>query len=711
MYARAIIDDKLSEFRKKYGWLPEEHSVEEIDLFNKKLESRYVRDKHGDQVFDDSQLTPGIAHWMKNERALVALDCSYFLTRYFWLTENEIQRFAFRSGQKAFYNVVQRLEEKGVSQEIQALKARKQGISTVVEAMMTHSALYVPGARCSIGSADDQKTAVMMDMMYGALEHIPWYIRPTQTKDKRSGRALLQFARIGTSIVVQHGAMRGGIGQGTTPNKIHLSECCDYTNPVAQIEEGLFKAVPSMPYVLMVLESTGNGNTGWWADQWRLNKEKYWLGRSRLLPLFLPWFMTPELYPTDHWLSKFPFPEGWHRDECPEAMAMADKARAFVMSSPMLLEILGRDWILPDRQLWYWQYHYEEAKVRRMEKSWTRQMATDDYDALIGDNDSSFDRDSILQIDSGRQKTCQIYGILGEGIEEKHDPDPMEVDYTEPRVPVEWTTVNDIKLNWMLMPLRGDVEDKNFDPLKKLLVWCPPERGAKYSIGVDTGFGVGGDRSAIEVNRCGEGIVPDEQVAEFAADDITNVELYAWAMCIAAWYGKYMEDGETPRFVIEQRRKYGDSCYHALKLHGFRRHHHFRHYDKKTMRPIQSPNQQEGWWTNEWSRPMLLETYKHATGGNWCKINSRFLLAEMEKSEQIIGSSGKIREDHVTGEHDDRKFAMAMAYFTWHDSDLMAERSKQRYNSPENEDVEIDYGQAVMSVPNPGAEEFFAQYR
>ncbi len=40
----------------------------------------------------------------------------------------------------------------------------------------------------------------------------------------------------------------------------------------------------------------------------------------------------------------------------------------------------------------------------------------------------------------------------------------------------------------------------------------------------------------------------------------------------------------------------------------------------------------------------------------------------------------------------------------------MAERSKQRYNSPENEDVEIDYGQAVISVPNPGAAEWFQQF-
>ena len=53
---------------------------------------------------------------------------------------------------------------------------------------------------------------------------------------------------------------------------------------------------------------------------------------------------------------------------------------------------------------------------------------------------------------------------------------------------------------------------------------------------------------------------------------------------------------------------------------------------------------------------------------------------------------------------------MAMAYFTWHDSDLMAERSKARYNSPENEDVQIDYGQAKIIVPNPGAEDWFSQF-
>lgn len=131
-------------------------------------------------------------------------------------------RFQFRSGQKVFYKICQDLEERGVSIEIQCLKARKQGISTLVEGIMTHSALYIPGAKCSVGSANDQKTYVMMGMMYDALEHLPFWIKPEQTKDKRSGSAILEFAKIGTSIIIQSGAMKGGIGQGTTPTRVHL---------------------------------------------------------------------------------------------------------------------------------------------------------------------------------------------------------------------------------------------------------------------------------------------------------------------------------------------------------------------------------------------------------------------------------------------------------------------------------------------------------
>lgn len=641
-----------------------------------------------------------------------ALSAEYFLTRYFWLTESDIQHFSFRSGQSAFFSVMQILEDLGVSIDIQCLKARKQGITTLVEGCMTHASLMIPGTRCSIGSADDQKTQVMMEMMYGALEHMPWWLSPTQTRDKRAGRALLQFSHIGTMVVIQHGAMRGGIGQGTTPNRVHLSEVCDYTNPVAQIEEGLFKAVPTTPDTLMVLESTGNGNTGWWAEQWRANKENYWKGRARMLPLFLPWFMTPELYPTANWMQKFPFPAGWRRNQTREVEAMTNKAEAYVRNTEVLRRILGDKWRLPDEQMWYWQFNYDDAKLRRTEKSWSRQMPVDDFDALVGDHDSVYGWEVIADIQTKREKRIELFGILGGGIHERHDPAPIEVDYSRSRIAVDWRTPNGIPIEWMLMPLTGNVEDVKFDPLKKLIVFERPQKGARYSIGVDPGTGVGGDRTAICVWRTGHDAFPDIQVAEFASDDIGNTEIFAWVAAIAAWYGQFYEEDSTVRIIIEQKRKYGDSCYHALKLHGFKNHHKFRMYDKKTLRERPSVNPREGWFTNEWSRPMLLDTFKHAVNNGWVKVNSRWLLSEMEGHEQRMTEGGKTRADHASGKHDDRLFAAAMGHFTLHDLDVLIEREHKRCQAPTGE-VEWELNTQPWRGPmisNSAAEDFLALY-
>lgn len=494
---------------------------------------------------------------------------------------------------------------------------------------------------------------------------------------------MLEFQHIGSMIVVQHGAMRGGIGQGTTPNKVHLSEVCDYTDPVAQIEEGLLKAVPLTSETLMVFESTGNGNTGWWAEQWRSNKEKFWLGRAEMLPLFLPWFMTPELYPHPDWVKKFPFPAGWKRGETREVKAMIDKCELYVKSTEILTRILGKNWRLPDEQVWYWQFKYEEAKGRRQEKSWLRQLPCDDIEALIGEHDSVYSHETIAEIQTTRERQAESFGILGGGINEKHDPSPDDVDYAKPRLTVNWEIPNSaIPIEWMLMPLEGDPEHLKFDPMKKLIVYKRPQKGRRYSIAVDPGTGVGGDRTVIEVSEVGNKGFCDIQVAEFASDDIDNVEVFAFVACIAAWYGQYYDDGETVKMAIEQKRKYGDSCYHALKLHGFRNWHKFRMYDKKTLRERPSVNPREGWFTNEWSRPMLLNAFKFAVDNGWYKVNSRWLLEEMEGHEQRITEGGKTRADHARGKHDDRIFSAAIGYFIQHDLDVLMEREHVRCNIP-----------------------------
>lgn len=713
MYAPSIVLDKIARFNEKYGWPLVEHSPDEIDAVNKYIASRYRTAPDGSRYFDDSEWTPRLVRFVQNERALCALSTEYYLTRYFYISaQNRIQRFSFRSGQRAFFSVVQDLEARGQSIEIQVLKARQLGVSTLVEGLMSHSALFIPGAKCSIGSADEQKTYVMMNMMYEALENLPWWLPPARTKDKRSGRGLLEFSHIGTSIVVQSGSMKGGIGQGTTPTRVHLSECCDFTDPVTQIEEGLFKAVHSGPEIFMVLESTGNGNTGWWADQWRNNKEFYWQGRARLLPLFLPWFTTPELYPTPNWIKKFPVPGGWQ--PAPETVTMTNKCELYAHSTDILARILGAQWKLPREQQWFWEFNYQDARRRRTEKSWLRQMPCDDMEALVGDNDSVFDWETIQVVAERRKRGPEVYGIAGEGIAERHDPPPSEVraDARHPWIQVDWTTPNAVKLQWTLLPMLGDPESPSFDPLKKLLVYEHPQAGSSYSIGVDAGQGVGGDRTVISVTKVGSDSFPDVQVAEWASDDIDNVAIYAWAMAIAAYYATAGgEDDKPPKFVIEQRRRYGDSCYHALKLHGFRNHHKWREYDKVTLKPKPTAHAREGFFTNAWSRPMLLGYFKAAVDNGWYTVNSKWLLAEIEGFEQRFTTEGKTRMDHQAGKHDDRIFAAAMSYFSSHDMDILAERMKIRYAAPADDEWVVDLRPWLgPEVKNEIGDDFLREY-
>src|SRR5262249_25160543 len=156
----------------------------------------------------------------------------------------------------------------------------------------------------------------------------PWWLCPQRTKWKWSGNQGMIGFRHGSMIAIQSGEQNTGIAQGWTVTLAHISEVCDYANPKALIEEGLFRAIPTSAKVFLVLESTGNGNTGWWPNQWRDAKEFYHLGRARLCPIFIPWFMASDLYPKPDWLKKFPVPANWIPGD--ETVKHATKCKAYV---------------------------------------------------------------------------------------------------------------------------------------------------------------------------------------------------------------------------------------------------------------------------------------------------------------------------------------------------------------------------------------------
>ena len=499
----------------------------------------------------------------------------------------------------------------------------------------------------------------------------------------------------------------------TAQMAVKNSEVSQYTNPVQQLDEGLFKALHEGPELVVMLESTGDASHNsawWWKEQWEANRDNYWAGRARFLPVFLPWHTTPELYPGEAWLKKFPMPDGWSPND--DTLTHIHRAEAYVHSTEMLRRVMGETWTMPRTQQWYWEFNHEDHKRRRVEKSWYRQMPCDDYEALLGERDkvASDETVEVISASVAKYDSVRVYMLAGDGVEAKREPPESRVWYGEdspPRIRFHWDYQSKAsrkmeRLDWMLVPMAREHE-KVFDPLEKILIYEEPREGFDYSCGADTGTGVGGDRTVLTVTRFGTDAEPDVQVCEFASDSIPASEIYAWISALNAYYSKVMTWRPHPKIAIEMKRKFGDLPYHQTKLLGFRRWHEWGHgFDKKTFEDKVGKHGRIGWFTNEWSRPLLLSAFLSAVENGWYVVRSKWLAEEIKNLEQRVTASGKTRVDHEAGEHDDRVFAAAMSYFTLHQSDVFAERAQKRYAAPEGGKIQIIHGPAEMLVTVEG---------
>jgi hypothetical protein len=125
-------------------------------------------------------------------------------------------------------------------------------------------------------------------------------------------------------------------------------------------------------------------------------------------------------------------------------------------------------------------------------------------------------------------------------------------------------------MEWVFLPLRtSDMERPEFSPLKKLIVYEYPEPGCGLFNRRRPRHRRGkGSLPHLRHQAMARDALPDIQVAEFTTDDLTNVEIYAYVAAIAALYGMYMDEGRHPKIIIEQKRKYGDTCQHQLNANG-----------------------------------------------------------------------------------------------------------------------------------------------
>jgi hypothetical protein len=497
---------------------------------------------------------------------------------------------------------------------------------------------------------------------------------------------MLVFGQNAAGVSFQHGAQASGIARGTTPTIYHLSECASFTDPGSQIEASLFKAVHASPSVFGILESTGEGDKGWWPDTWRESKLKWPQGRARLCPLFLPWFTGTDIWPTPTWTRTHPIPTDWHPNH--DTREQVAKCELYVRSTPLLAKHLGANYKMPATQQWFWEVDHEEHKGKNLESVFLQEMAGDDEEALQRSAESAFGHETIVEIQERRARAYTVYGLSGQSIEDAHEPPPEDIDYAAERVPVRYSSPRNETYRWDFIPLKFTSPLSESDPadaIGKLFVFHPPRPNVSYSIGVDTSEGKGQDATVISVWSVGSKNSADIQCAEFASPYVNHVEAFAFVLAIAAHYGQFMSQGLTrwrqPYVSIEQVAAVGDTCQLQMQRMGYSNFHRMGRYDssiRRIAKQKRSSSSKRGWYTYGWSRPLLTGNFVHSAQNGWAEINSPWLIDEMKHFEVHITSTGKERLEHEEGQHDDRIFAAAMAIFCPHDMDALADRSKKR---------------------------------
>lgn len=168
-------------------------------------------------------------------------------------------------------------------------------------------------------------------------------------------------------------------------------------------------------------------------------------------------------------------------------------------------------------------------------------------------------------------------------------------------------------------------------PKDVLLVYEPPRRGFLYVVSVDVSTGTGLDNSVIEVTRVATIREPDEQVAQFVTNRIDEMDLAYIIDPVGRLY-----KGKDDQFALVgiECNGMGLSTQNELLRHiGYNNLYIWQYLDAVEGHQFTT---KYGWYTNQRSRPIMLQRYVHAiktvdprTGIPDYRVNSPHTFHEM----------------------------------------------------------------------------------
>lgn len=172
------------------------------------------------------------------------------------------------------------------------LKARQQGVSTIVEALIYWWTTTHKGQQSKVIAHNADTSLYLYDMFRTYYENSLSTFKPTARYNTRDGLVFDNEnnpdkgikGRIDTAT-----AENTGTGRGQTIQWLHGSEVALWPKG-QEIVAGLMQTIPMSSNTAVFLESTANGIGDYFHTTWQAAKR----GESAFEPLFFPWTMDPE---------------------------------------------------------------------------------------------------------------------------------------------------------------------------------------------------------------------------------------------------------------------------------------------------------------------------------------------------------------------------------------------------------------------------------
>jgi len=646
----------------KPEWIPEYHSQAQIDHAITHLDGLYDHE----QKRLRRPLTQDESDFIQNERRICALDFrNYWVPRYAWLINWDRQpaHFVPNVAQNIIFDLWAEDERAGNAIWNQNLKARRLGVSTAAELNITHSFQFQMDANCVVASADPSKTLEMAGMIKFCLDQQPWWLLPQGEPKIKSGIPV-EYPDIRSRLTFQAGNQFTGVAQGSTPNRVHLSELCLWPNAEELVDMGLLPAILDTPNVFGMLESTAQG-PGWWKNKWEQTKRDWARGTGRIRPIFLPWFCGQDIYPTPATIRKNPIPSHWIPDD--RTIAHAERARQYVLTNPLLFEHLAhgnKDWKMPKEQMWWWERGYQTAKEEKSLNVFLAQYCSDDFEAFQLSNIPIIDTEILLGYQERTRNPLGAYTIIGPDIPPALITPRRFWDHSKPPITIKTRdVVPKLDAKYQLIPLLF-TGYADFDWDLKLLIWEWPEAGHSYGIGVDTSEGIGQDRAVIQAMRESTPQRGPGQVAEWASAYVTAFQLWPLVMAVGCLYSTFKASAGRRvqcRLAIEAWAN-GAACQYELQKRGWSNFHPWKSYDNRKQRKDGEVNKL-GVYTNVTFRAQMFDMLLTNLSEEAIDLPSPYLIQELTTLER---AADRKKPQAAPDAYDDRVMAIGFPLFSLH---------------------------------------------